>query len=195
MFGLMTALDATKLTSCLTLLAGARGPLPVRVLEIGVREGATARGMKAVLDTMESSIQYVGIDNAKDLGRLDPPFEGATMILGDSNAPMTFNAARLHGDYDLVLVDGCHCKAHAYMDAELYREVVAPGGYLLFHDAAPGMQGTDLQHDNRYVEVRGALAAAKMLPLSDDLSEEFTLQPEAYDNPNWGGMLVYQRKA
>ena len=44
----------------------------------------------------------------------------------------------LGGTADFILIDGDHSYAGARRDFELYRELVAPGGMIAFHDIVPG---------------------------------------------------------
>lgn len=195
MYGLLTPLDGQKLTRCLHDLVRRQPDRPIDVLEIGVRDGATARGMRTVLTEQGRTLRYTGIDNARDLGQVLAPFSEARIILGDSAAVTTVQQLPAPPCMDLVLLDGCHCRTHVRSDVLHYRPYLRPGGYLLLHDAAPGMQGRDFQghgdpgNPDDYVAVRAALKDLydEDHPVLWNLKSE----AEAYDDPTWGGMLVF----
>jgi predicted O-methyltransferase YrrM len=63
-----------------------------------------------------------------------------SLLRGSSQTPEMRNRVRqvLGGPADFVLVDGDHSYEGARRDFELYREIVAPGGFMAFHDIVPG---------------------------------------------------------
>lgn len=119
----------------------------VRVLEIGTFKGDTARGMKAFVESHGYTFEYWGIEPSlldKDTQRL--PFPGSNMIYRKSE-----EAFHLVPDgLDLVLVDGNHCRNAVILDIFNYSPKVVPGGFMVFHDTAPKMQGIVVGNHSGY---------------------------------------------
>lgn len=63
-----------------------------------------------------------------------------TLLRGSSQTPEMRDRVRstLGGQADFILIDGDHSYDGAKRDFELYRELVAPGGIIAFHDIVPG---------------------------------------------------------
>lgn len=109
----------------------------IKFLEIGVYEGATARGIKQRCSENRSPLEYWGIDSGAICDPV-PPFDGATFIVGDS-------AESFHlfpNDFDVVLLDGCHCLNHVILEVFHYGAKVKAGGFLMFHDTWSEIQQT-----------------------------------------------------
>lgn len=122
---------------------------PRAVVEIGAWRGGTALLWGRIASGPVISIDlpmgpFGGADAHLDevqcrqrndlLARQSPAFTG---ILGDSHDPATRERAveALGGVLaDLVLIDGDHSYDGVRLDFELYRELVAPGGWVAFHD-------------------------------------------------------------
>lgn len=112
----------------------------IRFLEIGVHTGQTARGIREWCMSKNVALEYWGLDSGVQNDG-EPPFEGATMVRGDSA-----ESFHLVPDvFDIVLLDGCHCLNHVILDTYHYSPKVRPGGFLLFHDTSPEIQQT--MHD------------------------------------------------
>ena len=64
---------------------------------------------------------------------------GSTLhqIQGDSRHPDIIEAAREHGPYDFVFIDGDHSYEAVRADVDSYGVMVAPGGVLVLHDILP----------------------------------------------------------
>ena len=149
-WGLLHPHEARFLADSLDLAAAEFGP-PLRVVEIGVFEGKTSRGMYHHLG---GHIDYTGIDNNADL-QVSPPFPGAKIITGDSAELYPFAPRGIH----FLLIDGCHCVNHWMLDFLHYGDLVATNGYVWCHDTDPAMQGLDRQkhgpeHPDYYCAVR-----------------------------------------
>jgi cephalosporin hydroxylase len=56
------------------------------------------------------------------------------LLQGPSQEPAIIAAARRHGPYEFVFIDGDHRYEAVRADAENYAPMVAPGGALAFHD-------------------------------------------------------------
>lgn len=128
----------------------------VRVLEIGAYEGQTGAGIKRFLEANGSKIAYWGIDPGL-LGKNDPPFEGATTIKGTSEESFHL----VPDEFDFIFVDGNHSRNSVMLDILNYEPKVVPGGFMLFHDTSPTMQGQDYQyHGPKIPEFHVAVLAA-----------------------------------
>lgn len=147
-YGAILQEDVDVLEACLNILtdprdreAGHRGR-PVRVLEIGMHDGGTARGIENFVKSWALALEYVGID--PDDGTSRPRYvpENGIVIIGDSAD--VFN--RVPFGFDLVWVDGCHCMNHVMLDTIHYAPCVRPGGFMLFHDVNPRGQGSHHQY-------------------------------------------------
>ncbi len=142
-------------------LAKARfpGDMPtVNVLEIGMHDGGTAKGLEHYLRGHGCGLNYIGID--PDDGTTRPRYvpEGGKVIVGDSAEVF----GQVPDGLDLVWVDGCHCINHVILDTLHYSRKVRPGGFMLFHDINPAGQGVaDRQpHGPDASEFRLAIDAA-----------------------------------
>lgn len=150
-YGAIVQEDVQVLEQCLAELCGAFGgnvvatnnPLhPIRICEIGMHDGGTARGIEAFLLKFGRRLEYYGID--PDDGSTRPRYvpEGGKVVIGDSAE--VFN--QIPDGLDLVWVDGCHCRGHIILDTVNYGERVRPGGFMLFHDVNPAGQGQEHQY-------------------------------------------------
>jgi cephalosporin hydroxylase len=114
---------------------------PTRILEIGIADGATNVLLSRCADSVEHmvgvdiSLRYPGM-----LRRLRRRGLRLDLIEGASTDPATFaEVQRLAAPagFDAILIDGDHRRAGVTADFELYRELVAPGGVVAFHDIVP----------------------------------------------------------
>jgi len=124
------------------LLALARSVHPATVIEIGVQSGGTAR---LLLDELPCIRKYIGIDL--------PPGQTPALSGQDSELPAapgglvadhpafrlllarseTFAPKKLP-KADLVYIDGGHDADTVLADTLLARQIVKPGGLLIWHD-------------------------------------------------------------
>jgi len=164
----------------------------VKVLEIGVWKGDTARGMKSACEFNGNACEYTGID-AQRHADPDPPFPGARYIVKPSEEAWEDVRDQL---FDLIFVDGCHCLNHVSLDTALYSQFVAPGGYMVFHDASPLLQGVQKNpwvhgHDDLPVHRTHVLKALELLGWPN---AKWRLVTHQFDPASdIGGMIVFQR--
>lgn len=143
-YGAIVREDVEVLEAC--LLAVARDAVvknrPVRVLEIGMHDGGTARGIERFVKESNWYLDYIGID--PDDGTKRPRYvpAGGRVVVGDSSEVFS----QIPGGLDLVWVDGCHCMNHVILDTLHYGRKVRPGGFMLFHDVNPKGQGKEHQY-------------------------------------------------
>lgn len=149
-YGAILAEDVEVLEACISVVAplydlravDVSEPRTVRVLEIGMHDGGTAKGIEAFLADRGWKLAYVGID--PDTGHTRPRYvpAGGREIIGDSAEVFHL----VDGEFDLVWVDGCHCVNHVILDTVHYSPRVKVGGFMLFHDVNPAGQGTEHQY-------------------------------------------------
>lgn len=186
-YGLVTELDAELIGTLLDETARSFAPEPITILEIGVREGQTGRGMARLLADRGSAYRYIGIDNNRDLGT-KPPFPGAELVIGDSAEVFEKIPNALH----FVLLDGCHCVNHVVLDFLHYGSKVVPGGVIVLHDADPAMQGKDYQGHGpqtpdfhvattRGLELLALMHRPEWAPAGESMQGE------------WGGAVAFRR--
>src|SRR3990167_10787128 len=71
-------------------------------------------------------------------------------------SPLEF-IKKINIEVDLCHIDACHCYKHFTQDFLTIEDKIRKGGYLFIHDIGIIEQGTDLQHDNEYINVRKAV--------------------------------------
>lgn len=143
-YGLLQPEDIAVIESSLAELMQ-RGVSPIRLLEIGAYKGDTALGIKEFLERHGFGIDYWGIEPGL-LGYQALPFSGANMIYRKSE-----EAFHLVPDgLDLVFVDGDHTRNAVILDIFNYAPKVLPGGFMVFHDTAPKMQGIIVGNHHGY---------------------------------------------
>lgn len=133
-YGAITKADAILLEDTMTFFKGRT----MRLLEIGVHSGSTARGIRDFCAANEIALEYWGIDNGVLHRNIEPPFDGAKLVVGDS-AEVFYLVPDI---LDVVIIDGAHSRNHVILDTYNYSTKVAIGGFVLFHDTAPEIQHT-----------------------------------------------------
>jgi predicted O-methyltransferase YrrM len=134
----------------LELLEELKKHSPRRLVEIGTAQGGT---LFLMLRSLARTSHLVSIDLPHG------PFGGGyahwkiplfhsmswggprlTLLRGSSQTTEMRDrvGATLGGPADFVLIDGDHSYAGAKRDFELYRDIVAPGGLVAFHDIVSG---------------------------------------------------------
>jgi predicted O-methyltransferase YrrM len=127
-----------------TIIALARSVKPRQVLEFGVNSGRTAR---AILANVPGIRGYQGIDvppgyvTAKAVQRQEVPAKPGEMVADDSRfelilrprGSLDLRAADLQ-PCDLAFIDGDHGRQAVLHDSQLARELVRPGGIIIWHD-------------------------------------------------------------
>ncbi len=108
---------------------------PARVLEIGVWQGGT------LWHWLQAGVEVVAVDNL--MVRTDDwerwaDEAGATLHLvpGDSASTNVVAAVRELGPYGFIFIDGDHGYQAVKTDWENYRQMLAPGGVVVFHDVS-----------------------------------------------------------
>lgn len=143
-YGAIVREDVQVLEECLERLIYGEHP-KIRVLEIGMHDGGTAKGIERFITNVPhigeaglilKDLEYWGID--PDPGTSRPRYvpEGGKVIIGDSAEVFD----QIPHELDLVWVDGCHCVNHVLLDTLHYTPRVRSGGFICFHDINPAGQ-------------------------------------------------------
>jgi predicted O-methyltransferase YrrM len=121
----------------LAALAAAAGFIkPAKIFEIGTHVGRTSRilllnsGNDTELITLDLPPEKCSHDPGVDL-RNTPEGQRTTFLTGDS---MRFDYSDWYGQCDLVWIDACHDYDYVCRDTENALRLVAPGGWILWHD-------------------------------------------------------------
>jgi hypothetical protein len=165
----------------------------LRIIEIGVCAGCTARGMKNFLDKKQIPFEYFGIDNGRD-GNIQLPFPEATLILGDS-AKVYY---KVPGQFHFVFIDGCHCILHTMLDFLLYGDKLLIGGFVVFHDTSPLVQGLDPYQDGTDSPQISDFAIAckkgiELLKFENRNDWEKIIDTYDYTDKLRGGVTIYKK--
>lgn len=162
-------------------------PGSIRVVEIGVYHGDTSRGIKDYVEKHGRELDYCGFDSQRDKP-ITPPFEGATVHLGDSADTYLLAPSVIH----FLLIDGCHCANHVMLDFLNFGDRVTVHGLVFFHDVNPKAQGKmDYQgHGPRHVDF--GTATLEALRKLGGLPGWIQIARE-HDSQDWGGAALFQR--
>jgi predicted O-methyltransferase YrrM len=147
-------MNESELETLIALVASVR---PSAVLEFGVNTGRTA---KAILANVPGIRSYQGIDvtrgyvTAKAVQRNEVPDRPGELVEGDSRfhlvlsprGSLDLTAAELQ-PCDAAFIDGDHGREAVMHDTRLARQLVRPGGIIIWHD----------YHDLGNVDVRECL--------------------------------------
>jgi hypothetical protein len=140
-YGAILNEDVAVLEKCLAAILEAGTPA-LRICEIGMHDGNTARGLEAYCKAHGRELMYWGIDPDPGLTRPRYIPKDAAVIIGDSAE--VFNQVPF--GLDLVWVDGCHCSNHVMIETVRYGARVRPGGFMCYHDTNPACQGWGHQY-------------------------------------------------
>ena len=113
-----------------------RGLRPSRVLEIGTHKGGSTMIMCAALDEVGAGVIVCVEPNPV----IEPDIwarvsHRASLIVGVSPDALNEALEAAGGPFDLVFVDGDHSTESVRRDIESMLPLLAPGAYLVFHDA------------------------------------------------------------
>lgn len=171
----------------------------IKFLEIGVFSGGTVRGVYRRAKEIECPVKCAGVDfeSYRPNPTPDPEYK---FYAGDSMD--AWREIPIDTQYNMLLVDGCHCVNHAMCDFLNYSPFVENCGYVLFHDTAlPTSLGMKEQEkwpqDHSYAgkppSVLGVREALKKLGLLDAQRTDFKLVEELESSSGLMGMILYQR--
>jgi cephalosporin hydroxylase len=114
---------------------------PDVILDIGIAHGGSLIFFASLCKAMEKG-RIVGVDidiRAHNRAAIESHmlFPMITLIEGDSTNPSTVGKVRENikaGERVLVLLDGCHTRAHVRAELEAYSQLVAVGSYIVAMD-------------------------------------------------------------
>jgi len=151
----------------------------VKYLEIGVGRCGTMRAVCEVFNQMNKPARVIGLELESDpffQKRCAPVtlleyYAGHYPVKWYDNAKVQASilfkqsVAAFETDlkdemFNVVFVDGCHCKDHTIQDFIACENHVLPGGTVIFHDASPMCQGIHTQSlcpSKSKITVRAAL--------------------------------------
>lgn len=146
-YGLLFEVDARTIERVLDRLISAHPGETLRLLEVGIDQGQTARGIRAWLTEKGQPFEYWGVESGRT-GRAVEPFEGAHIIVGDSTEVWHHVPEGMH----FAFIDACHCDNHVILDFFNYHPKVRIGGLLLFHDTTPHTSFRDYQLHGPHIQ-------------------------------------------
>lgn len=142
--GMVFPCDSDVLDACCEMVL--RTKSCVKLLEIGMWKGLTAKGFKSFIEAHGGTLDYWGMDPGV-LATVDPPFEGAHVITGRSE----FCFHLVPDDFDIIFVDGNHSRNAVILDTFNYEGKVLRGGFLIYHDTNPACQHTGYEYEGPHI--------------------------------------------
>lgn len=127
-YGLISFAEAASLERSLLRVAARFPGDTLKILEIGVEQGRTSRGVR---DWLKQN----NITNYEhwcvDVGRAsqEKPYPETRMVWGDSMEVFHLVPHALHW----IFIDGCHCFNHVMADVTHYGSRLIPGGEMSVH--------------------------------------------------------------
>lgn len=207
-YGLISDIDVLTLQKTLDLIMDDFRNQPIHVLEIGIYNGRTSKGIKEYIQSYGRECIYTGIDNLQDQEpRVFFP-DDAKLILGDSH--IVYTRIPEHSQH-LIIFDGNHSYPYVIMDFFCYQDKVKYDGYLMFHDTGSHIkpfkdyQKTgDKSHPDSHISVRKALMDIGLFDFvwmdrdNSDLNgvvvgEWGVIFDEADENDEAGGFTVFKK--
>lgn len=174
-YGLISETDARVLEKTIDLICEDFITQEIKVLEIGVYNGATSNGVKEYIESKGRIPVITGIDNFRDGEKLVFYPSGAVLINGNSNE--VYWKVEDFSQH-LIIVDGCHSFSSVISDYFCYKNKVRVDGYMAFHDTGRHIKPfKDFQHGDRhnpdaYISVRKALTEIGLLDDNNHLLYE-----------------------
>ncbi len=192
-YGTMEEVEADYLDGLLDRLKREFGE--IRMLEIGVFNADTVRGVYRRGKEIDCPVQCSGVDWVF----YDPnpsPDPNYDFHAGDSmDAWRTINQR-----YNLLVVDGCHCIAHSSQDFLNYSPFVVVNGYCLFHDTAlpAGKEKQEAWNQNHSYagtpdSVLGVREGLKKLGLLQGYRTDWRFIDEVPSDTGLSGMMLFQK--
>jgi hypothetical protein len=192
-YGFIRAVEADLLDEMVATIKNEFGAM--RWLEIGVFSADTVRGIYRRSQAIGCSVSGCGVDFEKY--RPNPtPGDNYVFHAGDSMEMWR----EVRGNYNMLLIDGCHCVVHASQDFLNYAPFVEVGGYVLFHDTAlptGKYEQEEWPQDHSYAgksnSKLGVREALKKIGLLDGRRNDFKFIRELESDSGMMGMCLYRR--
>lgn len=97
--------------------------------------GSAGHGLTLAHCTLFERVVSVDIEASPNAAGIKSVFEQFTPVIGNSHSLETVERVRELGlNYDVIFIDGDHSYEGVKQDYELYKEFLAPGGIIAFHD-------------------------------------------------------------
>lgn len=159
---------------------------PLRLLEIGLASGETARGIYRHVTASGHALDYYGLDCV----HFEPFLPRCTLFEGDSQ--YIFESVQVPGGLHILFIDGCHCVNHAMLDFLHYSPLVVIGGYVLFHDTNPSLSWQGQIHHGHGPHTpsfgRAVRSAIQKLGLMNGNRKDYELIGENLSGDKYGMM-------
>jgi hypothetical protein len=161
----------------------------VRILEIGMWKGYTARGFRRFIEEHGGTLDYWGIDPGL-LEAPESPFPGANFIHGKSEE--CFH--RVPGPFDIVFVDGNHSRNGVILDTFNYEPLVAERGFMIFHDTNPKCQGTGHEYSGPEIPEFGIAVREAWAMIGWPWGPWFLFMERYQENHHQNGTTAFRKR-
>lgn len=194
-YGLISKLDAECMEATINYLLHDFPQEDLNIIEIGVFDGQTARGIRDYILSRRRGFCYYAIDNEKDKPILKP-FESCNIIIGNSQEVYNiFEDSSQH----FIFVDGLHTFPQVVSDFFCYADKVKDGGYMCFHDTGKhldplsGWQGVGREKDSDMCLGGVRRALSKIGLLTNQLPQWKLIFDEADTEDTGGGVVILKK--
>lgn len=163
-YGLISETDSRTLEKTIDLICNEFPDDRINILEIGLYNCETSKGISDYLFSKNRKFYYTGIDNEKD--KEIHPYHLVKYIKGNSSE--VYNQIPDNSQY-LIFFDSDHSFVGVISDFYAYYDKVKIGGYIAFHDTGKHIKPfKDFQHGDKdnpkaYISVREALLQVGLL--------------------------------
>lgn len=189
-YGLISETDAKCIEKTIDLIQADI----VSVLEIGLFNCETSKGIKSYIESKGKKVVYTGIDNQRDK-KIDKP-DWMWFILGNSSE--VYNEIANESKH-LVFIDGLHTFPGVVSDFYCYSQKVKRNGFIVFHDTGfhidplHGWQGVG-RKDDPDMCLGGVRKALKKIGLLDNKFPGWRLVFDEADVKDLaGGVCVFKK--
>lgn len=192
-YGMMPNKDYETMDKILSMVCD-RFKGDLNILEIGVFQGNTSRGMRDFLKEKGRKINHTGVDNQRDF-KMDKPFPESNFIIGNSFE--VYPKVKDNSQH-LIFIDGNHSYPITMIDFLVYSDKVVEGGFIAFHDTGKQIkpftdfQGIgDMADEDMWIACRKAVD--KLGLLTDEYKGWKLILDEADETFHTGGILLVQK--
>ena len=158
-------------------------PEGISYLEIGLGNCGTINAVDYMLDQIPGTHSIVGIEVESWTQKYLTPYRSSIFIGGREVIPQW--------QYDVVLIDACHCKECVMKDFEAVEGLVTQGGFVLFHDTDEAVQGIHKDTCENPHQVNGIETLAALDEINFTGWESFRKTDGKVEQ--WHGLHVYRK--
>lgn len=194
-YGLISQIDAECIEATLNYLMNDFPKEDLNIIEIGVFDGQTARGIRDYVFSKKRGICYHAIDNEKDKPILSP-FEACNLVIGNSED--VYNRFENNSQH-FIFEDSLHTFPHVVSQFFCYADKVKVGGYMCFHDTGKhldplsGWQGVGSKDDQDMCIGGVRRALSKIGLLTNQLPQWKLIFDEADTEDTGGGVVIIKK--